>query len=84
MLILDKDTVDHIPRKWQYFRKTTLTRMARMHQPFAVKTREGIVTCEDGWLAIDSAGWPYPIDAAEQAAVYVNNISFEENESDAV
>lgn len=52
------------------YRKTALTRMTRVDGPFTVDTREGTLTCPDGWLAVDSAGWPYPIDATEHTAIY--------------
>jgi len=38
--------------------------------PFEVETREGTLTCEDGWLAIDSDGYPYPIAADEFNKIY--------------
>ena len=44
--------------------------MARIKGPFKVKTREGEITCEDGYLALDSADWPYPIHVDEQKTIY--------------
>ncbi|MGH7877029.1 MAG: hypothetical protein ACRENM_05080 [Candidatus Dormibacteraceae bacterium] len=55
---------------WQMFRRTTLTRMVRIIEPFTVKTSEGPLHCEDGWLAIDARGYPYPIDDAEKSMIY--------------
>lgn len=56
---------------WRTYRKTTLTRMVRMNEPFLVDTGEGSPAyCEDGWLAVDTRGKPYPIAAAEHAAGY--------------
>ena len=45
-------------------------RAARVVGPFAVETREGALACEDGWLAVDLDGWPYPIDADVFARLY--------------
>lgn len=55
---------------WAQFRKKTLTRALRIDGPFEVETREGTLTCPDGWLAVDSAGWPYPIAADEFERIY--------------
>lgn len=55
---------------WQYFRKKTTTQMIRITGPFVVETREGPLVCDDGWLALDSKGSPYPIAADEQAVIY--------------
>lgn len=52
------------------FRKKVTTKAVRMVGPFKVVTREGVLECDDGWLAIDSGGWPYPISAQEFARIY--------------
>lgn len=52
------------------FQKKTVTLATRIEGPFAVKTREGEISCPDGWLAIDAHGWPYPIAADEFAVIY--------------
>lgn len=46
---------------WQKYIKVTPTKMMRMSGPFACVTKEGRVECEDGFLAIDAEGFPYPI-----------------------
>jgi hypothetical protein len=56
--------------KFSEYQKTQPTKAMRVKGPFQVATREGIVSCSDGWLAIDSDGWPYPIEAQEFARVY--------------
>ncbi len=62
---------DNLPSgDYRYYRKTPLTRMLRMDDSFTVQTDEGIMTCHDGYLAIDSRGFPYPINADEHAAIY--------------
>lgn len=64
-------TRDNLPSgAWLTFQKTTPTRMIRITKPFAVETSEGLTRCEDGWLAVDARGWPYPIAADEQARTY--------------
>jgi hypothetical protein len=65
-------TRDNLPAEgWAEYRKVTTTRMRRIDGPFSVRTRHrGIVTCEDGYLAVDSGGWPYPIAADEHARIY--------------
>lgn len=52
------------------FRKTHVTWAKRMDEPFEVETREGALRCEDGWLAVDSLGHPYPIAADEFERIY--------------
>jgi hypothetical protein len=64
-------STDNIPAgEWRTFRKTALTRMIRIEGPFTVQTSEGPLHCEDGWLAMDARGYPYPIAADEQATIY--------------
>lgn len=49
---------------WLEFRKTATTKALRIEGPFRVITIHGgdPQECEDGWLALDSQGHPYPID----------------------
>lgn len=64
-------TKDNLPIDgWSEYRKVPLTRMCRMDGPFTVQTREGALTCPDGFLAVDSGGWPYPIAADEHGRIY--------------
>jgi hypothetical protein len=54
------------------YRKTRLTFAVRIQGRFHCVTSEGnVASCEDGWLAIDSRGFPYPINAAEFDDTYV-------------
>lgn len=64
--------VDHLPPDFLFelYRKKALTPAVRITRPFAVQTGEGLVRCEDGWLAMDSRGYPYPIAADEFDAIY--------------
>lgn len=68
---------DH--RGWALYRKTALTRAKRITGPFRVVTRESTgplnepfepFYCADGYLAIDSRGYPYAIAKAEFEAIY--------------
>jgi hypothetical protein len=52
------------------FRKTTTIRPLRIQGPFEVETRHGRVLCQDGWLAVDEQGFPYPIAADEFELIY--------------
>lgn len=56
--------------EWRTFRKIVPTRMIRMEGPFYVETSEGYLYCEDGWLALDARGYPYPLAADEQELIY--------------
>ena len=56
--------------EWYEFRKKVPTRMTRIDGPFTVETSEGPLHCEDGWLAVDARGYPYPIAADEQKLIY--------------
>lgn len=65
-------TRDDLPEgEWREYRKAQPTRMIRMTEPFACKTVDGNhAVCSDGWLAVDSQGHPYPVDASEHEASY--------------
>jgi hypothetical protein len=52
------------------FRKKLFTKAVRVKGPFAVETSECQVVCEDGWLAIDARGYPYPIAVDEFDLIY--------------
>jgi 2'-5' RNA ligase len=66
---------------WGTYRKTATTRAVRIQGPFSTVTREGEVSTDDGWLALDSAGWPYPIADAEMQTVYVEHVDVEEKKA---
>lgn len=56
--------------RWPRYRKRYLTQATRISGPFEVETREGTLICQDGWLAIDSEGHPYPIASSEFERIY--------------
>lgn len=63
MLEVTKENVEimQIADGWQEYVKVTPTRMVRMSGAFACVTQEGRVECEDGFLAVDAEGFPYPV-----------------------
>uniref|UniRef100_A0A6M3JWI5 Uncharacterized protein n=1 Tax=viral metagenome TaxID=1070528 RepID=A0A6M3JWI5_9ZZZZ len=69
MKIFEKGKLDKV-KSWGDYKKKTITQVARIKGPFEVITREGKLMCPDGWLALDTQGWPYPIAAEEFDAIY--------------
>lgn len=67
-------TRDNLPTEgWANWRKTQLTQMKPLAGPCEIVTQEGSVTVPDGWqgfLAIDSGGYPYPVAGDVHAATY--------------
>lgn len=64
-------TKDILPSgEWKNYRKRVLMRAIRIDGPFSVKTKEGTLSCQDGYLALDSAGWPYTISASDLEQMY--------------
>lgn len=65
------DTRINLERTAKFAREGgTPTPVIRMAAPFSVETRDGTIKCEDGWLAIDSDGWPYAITDDEFRRTY--------------
>ena len=69
---MKKFTKDELPAAEEFaeYRKTATTKLARIDGQFEVETREGTLTCEDGYVALDADGWPYPIEASVLARTY--------------
>jgi hypothetical protein len=63
-----KDNLGHL--FYDEYTQTTPTKMIRINGAFEVDTKEGVMSCKDGWLALDADGDPYPIDAKVQAKTY--------------
>ena len=61
---------DVVPGTFSLHQKKVLTSAMRIDGPFMVKTSEGPLTCQDGWLCIDSRGYFYPVAADEFATIY--------------
>jgi hypothetical protein len=67
--LITKDAVPPLP--YREFEKTRLTHAVRMEGTFHCLTSEGnVASCTDGWLAIDSEGYPYPVNAQEFDRTY--------------
>lgn len=58
------------PTTWPKYRKTALASALRIEGPFTVETSEGPLTCQDGYLAVDARGYPYPIATDEFELIY--------------
>ena len=69
MKIFNKDNLPE-ETKFSLFRKKHLTKAIRIEGPFKVETTEGPLDCQDGWLAVDSRGFPYPIADDEFQNIY--------------
>jgi hypothetical protein len=52
------------------YEKRRTTPVARIEGSFKVETMHGWVTCNDGYLALDTEGYPYPIDRKEFKKIY--------------
>lgn len=64
-------TRDNLPDNgWRDMQKLGTTQVRRMQGPFSTMTREGAIDCPDGYLAVDSGGWPYPIAKDECERIY--------------
>jgi archaellum component FlaC len=64
----DLEKADNVP--FGRYQKTALVRVVRIEGPFAVKNREGTLHCADGYLALDSEGYPYPVGHEEFERIY--------------
>lgn len=53
-----------------YYYRTQPVKAVRIDGPFRVRTPHGDVECDDGWLAFDAGGAPYPIAADEFENLY--------------
>jgi len=70
MRLYTKNDYNSLKPKLRKYRKKTLTEIVRISESFQVQTREGMLTCKDGYLAFDSDGWPYPIAFEEHGNIY--------------
>ncbi len=70
MTTFDRDRALELGSQMGLYQKKVGTRAIRIKGPFQVVTREGLLTCPDGYLALDSAGFPYPVAADEFERIY--------------
>ncbi|MGQ0774560.1 MAG: hypothetical protein ACT4NY_09105 [Pseudonocardiales bacterium] len=65
---------DHLPDgEWADYRKTATTRMTPITGPLRIVTVSGPHDLPDGWsgyLAVDVAGHPYPVDLSVAEGSY--------------
>lgn len=69
-LLITRHTVANLDLDWGTYRKAATTRAAFVRGPIVVKTREGSLPAFSSWVALDSEGWPYPIEVDAFAALY--------------
>lgn len=67
--LIDRDNLYRY-EGWLRYRKIITTKAIRIEGPFDVKAREGKLSCPDGYLAVDSGGYPYPIAKDEFERIY--------------
>ncbi len=67
-LIFDKDNLPDT--NWYQYRKIATISATKIAGPFTVQFPEGYIHCSDGYLAIDTRGYPYPIDTDEFEFTY--------------
>ena len=60
---------------WGIYRKAQDTLAIKIDGPFRVFTPEGVMECQDGYLALDTLGRPYPVETAVFEHVYVKKAS---------
>lgn len=68
--VFNRETVPGDDWDWKAYRKHATTWALRIDGPFVVETSEGPLRCEDGFLAVDARGYPYPIAADEFVLIY--------------
>ncbi len=71
-----KESVELVP-SWKFYKKQAITKATRINGPFETETREGTSSCLDGYLAVDAAGWPYPIAKEEFEKIYIELVTTE-------
>jgi hypothetical protein len=67
----DRDNLPSGP--WVEYRKVGTTRMVAITGPVTVETKEGEYPLPDGWqgfVALDTEGYPYPVDRAVHSRSY--------------
>lgn len=64
------DSLPSDPMTWPKWRKKVETGAIKIEGPFEVQTSEGPLTCQDGYLAVDARGYPYPIATDEFVLIY--------------
>ncbi len=65
-------TKDSLPKgPFRRFHKIRTTLAVKVEGTFHCVTSEGnVASCTDGWLAVDSRGYPYPVNTFEFTTTY--------------
>jgi hypothetical protein len=61
--------------KWGIWTKIGKTLAVRIDGPFACITKEGPLTCNDGYLVLDAQGYPYPVSREIFETTYANELN---------
>lgn len=68
---ISREGVKIIKEHGPLWRKRKVTAAVRIIGPFSVEShQEGVLSCADGYLAVDESGWPFPINLDEFEALY--------------
>lgn len=59
--LIVKEDYEQLKGFLQPYQKVGSTEMMRIEGPFKCLTQGGEAYCEDGWVAFDSEGYPYPV-----------------------
>lgn len=70
-MLFTRENIKLSPLNFQNYMKRGITPATRIVGEFEVETREGKLKCQDGYLAIDAEGYPYPIDKEIFLKTYV-------------
>lgn len=73
--LVTKDTLDRLGEQREFLRRKMVVKAVRVVGPFRVETQEGVVACENGWVAIDASGFPYPIAEGEFELLYTDDVN---------
>ena len=68
--LITKYIAEGLKKFCSVYRKRVPTNAVRVRGEFTVETKEGTLHCLNGYLAFDSAGWPYPISKSDFEVMY--------------
>ena len=70
--LFSRETIirDRFSIPFRKYRKRSIALAAKIEGPFDVATRHGITHCKNGYVALDSKDYPYPIESDEFDAIY--------------
>ena len=68
MQTFNMDNISHI--LWDFYQKKVKTPVIKIDGPFEVETSEGKLLCQDGYLYLDTRGYPYPVATDEFPLIF--------------